>query len=216
MRWEDLAEPWRVCLEEAWAAYRAGSLPIGAAIADPAGAVVARGRNRIHEHEADGGQLHGHRLAHAEINALVALDHRALDPGTCTLYTTTEPCPLCTGAIRIARIGTVRYATRDSVGGSIALLAATPYMRRGVVRVIGPERDDLETFVAALYVECTLHAGEPDRVATLLDCWGPVLPDGVALGRALHASGALRRLGASGTPIAVVLDRLAGLLPPGA
>jgi len=53
--WEALTVPWRACLEEAWAAYRAGSLPIGAAIADPAGSVIARGRNRIHEHEADGG-----------------------------------------------------------------------------------------------------------------------------------------------------------------
>lgn len=28
--WRDLAPPWQVCLEQSWAAYRAGSLPIGA------------------------------------------------------------------------------------------------------------------------------------------------------------------------------------------
>jgi len=127
--------PWRACLEEAGAAYRAGSLPIGAAVADPAGSVIARGRNRIHEHEADGGHLHGHRLAHAELNALNALDYRASDPLHCTRYTTTEPCPRCTGAIRIVKIGTVRYAARATVGGTIALLEATPFMRRGGSRV---------------------------------------------------------------------------------
>ncbi len=215
MLWEALTPPWRACLEEAWAAYRAGSLPIGAAVADPAGAVIARGRNRIYEHEADGGHLHGHRLAHAEMNALNALDYRTIDPLHCTLYTTTEPCPLCTGAIRIVKIGTVRYAARDTVGGSIALLEATPFMRRGGVRVVGPERADLEALVAALHVEFSLHEGMPDRVAHLLDCWGPVIPDGVALGHALHASGELRRLGATGTPIAAVLDRLAVLLSHG-
>lgn len=215
MLWEALTAPWRACLEEAWAAYRAGSLPIGAAIADPAGSVIARGRNRIYEHEADGGHLHGHRLAHAEVNALNALDYRAFDPRVCTLYTTTEPCPLCTGAIRVAKIGAVRYAARDTVGGSIALLAATPFMRRGGVRVAGPERADLEALVAALHVEFSLHEGVPARVAHLLDCWEPVIPDGVALGRTLHTSGELRRLGAAGTPIAAVLDRLAVLLSPG-
>lgn len=103
--WTSLAEPWQICLEEAWTAYCAGSLPIGAAVVDRAGWIVARGRNRIHEDEAEGGHLRGHRLAHAEMNALVALDYRAIDPRDCILYTTTEPCPLCTGAIRIGATG---------------------------------------------------------------------------------------------------------------
>ena len=48
MMWQSLSQPWRACLEEAWTAYRAGSVPIGAAITDGAGRVVARGRNRIY------------------------------------------------------------------------------------------------------------------------------------------------------------------------
>ena len=46
--WNDLLHPWQICVEEAWTAYCAGSIPIGAAILDPTGLLVARGHNRIH------------------------------------------------------------------------------------------------------------------------------------------------------------------------
>lgn len=212
MLWRELEPPWQACLEEAWAAYRAGSIPIGAAITDGAGVIVARGRNRIHEYEAEAGHLHGHRLAHAEMNALNALDYRGFDPRACTLHTTTEPCPLCTGAIRMAKIGAVHYAARDAAAGSITLLEATPFMRRGGVRVFGPERSDLEAIITAMHVEFSLHDGLLDRSTYLFDCWEPIIPDGVALGRALHAAGELRRLGAAGAPVALVVDRLTELL----
>jgi tRNA(Arg) A34 adenosine deaminase TadA len=45
--WQTLEEPWRIALEQAWAAYRAGSLPIGAVVVDADNQVVGRGRNRI-------------------------------------------------------------------------------------------------------------------------------------------------------------------------
>jgi tRNA(adenine34) deaminase len=35
--WADLPAPWQACLEEAWAAYRAGSVPIGAVVTDGRG-----------------------------------------------------------------------------------------------------------------------------------------------------------------------------------
>ena len=54
MIWATLADPWRVCLEEAWTAYCAGSVPIGACITDATGSVLARGRNRIFEPPAGG------------------------------------------------------------------------------------------------------------------------------------------------------------------
>src|SRR5215212_4445037 len=98
--WTRLPVPWRACLELAWEAYQAGSLPIGAVVADAEGEVISRGRNRIHERSGEDGYLFGHKLAHAELNALVTLDNDAYDPAECTLYTTTEPCPLCEGALR--------------------------------------------------------------------------------------------------------------------
>ncbi|HEX2186015.1 MAG TPA: hypothetical protein VHN78_10980, partial [Chloroflexota bacterium] len=63
--WETLSEPWRVCVEELWEGYRAGSPPHGAAVVGPQRQVLARGRNRQLEATAPGVFLAGHRLAHA-------------------------------------------------------------------------------------------------------------------------------------------------------
>jgi hypothetical protein len=39
--WHDLTPPWQSCIEEAWIAYCMGSLPIGTALTDASGKVVA-------------------------------------------------------------------------------------------------------------------------------------------------------------------------------
>jgi len=209
--WDHLAPPWRGCLEEAWAAYRAGSIPIGAVVTDRAGRIVARGRNRIFQANAEGNHIYGHRLAHAEMNALNALDYAAVDPTACVLYTTTEPCPLCTGAIRVVRLRDVRYASRDAAGGSIDLLQANAYMRRGQVAVTGPENADLEAIIVAMHVEFGL-ARRDDAWQWVVDAWDATTPRGVALGRVLHQSGEVRALRAEGAPAATVVDTLAARL----
>src|SRR5687767_14489485 len=92
--WAALAPPFQAAVEEAWSAYCAGSLPHGAAVADAQGHVLARGRNRVYERQPGGGStlvLHGHPLAHAEVNALMALDYASVDVRSCVLYATTEP-----------------------------------------------------------------------------------------------------------------------------
>ena len=114
--WEQLSEPWRACVEEAWDAYREGSLPIGAVVTDDHESVLSRGRNRIHERSGPTGAIFGHKLAHAELNALLSLDHREHDPRACVLWTTTEPCPLCVGAARMSEVGGLRYASREPWG----------------------------------------------------------------------------------------------------
>ncbi len=211
MFWNRLAPPWQICLDEAWTAYCAGSLPIGAVITDVAGRVLARGRNRIYESTPSGPTLYGHRLAHAEVNALVALDYADLDPLDCVLYTTTEPCPLCTGAIRMVGIGAVHYASRDTAAGSIALLEATPFMRRRAIQVVGPTDPDLEAIIVALHTEVVLYPPMA-RPAWLLEVWEEAVPQGVALGRRLYATGELARMGADGAPTATVVNHLAARL----
>ena len=69
--WRELDEPWRASLELAWEAYLAGTVPVGAAVAGADGRVVARGRNRIFDPPGTG--LAGTRLAHAEVDAVLAL-----------------------------------------------------------------------------------------------------------------------------------------------
>lgn len=211
MLWERLAPPWQACIEEAWAAYRAGSLPIGAAITDRSGRILARGRNRIFETDAEGHLLRGHRLAHAEMNALIALDWAGVHPHDCILYTTTEPCPLCAGAVRMMRLREVRYAARDGAAGSVNLLQANDYMRRGAVTVVGPHDATLEVVLAALLVEFALRQGDWNNI-TWAERLARDLPEGTWLGQALHASGELREWADAGASAAATIDRLAARL----
>jgi len=211
MLWDELVTPWQACLEEAWAAYGAGTIPIGAVVVDATGQIVARGRNRIYDRTPAGRLLFGHRLAHAEVNALIAVDHERVDLPACAIYTTTEPCPLCVGAIRMLRLGAVHYASRDTAAGSIALLDATPFMRRRPIHVTGPERADLEALIVALHTAFNHEQGLPG-VQWVLGAWETVTPAGCALGRALAASGELGRWRDAGAPAALVIDALAARL----
>jgi tRNA(adenine34) deaminase len=144
-----VSEPWLTCLELAWEAYQADTVPVGAVVVGPDGAVVSRGRNRIHEHDAPPGQLANTYLAHAEINALAQLpaapypDH--------ALYTTLEPCPLCIGAAVMAMVGKVRFAANDYFSGSSA---SVPHKYLGDrVTVEGPLQSPVGLLAAAIHLD---------------------------------------------------------------
>ena len=61
-----LSEPWQAALEMAWEGYCAGTLPIGAAVADHEGKVLSRARNRSMDQCAPNKQIFGDMLAHAD------------------------------------------------------------------------------------------------------------------------------------------------------
>ena len=102
----------QMALELAREASAAGEVPVGCVIADAAGRVIGRGRNR-REENADA-------TAHAEIEAIreagEALGSWRLD--SCTLYVTLEPCPMCAGAIINARVPILVFGAADAVSGS--------------------------------------------------------------------------------------------------
>ncbi len=191
--WKTLAKPWRACLELAWDAYRAGSLPIGSVVVDKTGEVVARGRNRLHESAEKAGFLSGHRLAHAEVNALLDFDDVQHDPQSCTLYTTTEPCPLCVGAVRMMGIGALEYASRDPWAGCAAMFETVPYIRRKGVRVSSLAGSTFEAQLIALQVDAHLRRTAP-HAHPFLPSWREVLPVGVGAGERLFEAGILERL----------------------
>ena len=89
-----------------------GEVPVGCVIADAAGRVIGRGRNRREEL--------GDATAHAEVEAIreagAALGSWRLEG--CTMYVTLEPCPMCAGAIVNARIPRVYYGARDEAMGA--------------------------------------------------------------------------------------------------
>jgi tRNA(adenine34) deaminase len=105
----------QLALEEAQQAIREEEVPIGAVIVHN-GQLIARAHNQRE-------QLHD-PTAHAEMIAITqaaeALRSWRLDG--CTLYVTLEPCPMCAGAIVLARIPTVVYGAVDPKAGAVQTL----------------------------------------------------------------------------------------------
>jgi tRNA(adenine34) deaminase len=126
----------RLALAEARAAAQAGEVPVGAVIVCK-GKVIARGRNAIvARHDP---------TAHAELVAVrkAAARLRSERLVGCSLYTTLEPCPMCAGAIVLARIAEVVYGARDpkaGAAGSVVDLLRHPKLnhRLTVTGPVGP------------------------------------------------------------------------------
>lgn len=205
--WETLDEPWRVCLELAWESYRQGSLPIAAVIVDQQGAVVACGRNRLRDDastddSSEANALRRHPLAHAEMNALLAFPFGERSAAACTLLTTTEPCPLCVGAVRMCSLGGLSYASRDPWAGCSRMFETVPYIRRKGIRVTSLAGSPLETCLIALQTDAHLRVSRPEEEHTLfLNVWREVVPVGVTAGEWLFASGALLTSARSGADV---------------
>lgn len=109
----------RVALEEARLADAEGEIPIGAVIVRD-GEVLARAHNRRE-------QLND-PTAHAEMIAIreasQKLDDRRLTG--CTLYTTLEPCPMCAGAMVMAKLSRCFFGASDERQGCCESVYAIP------------------------------------------------------------------------------------------
>ena len=115
-------------LEQAARAAGAGEVPVGAVVVQ-GDRVVALAHNR---READQDPT-----AHAEVLAVraaaSALGSWRLDG--CTVYVTLEPCPMCAGALWLARVDRLVYATRDEKAGAAGTLynvAADPRLNHQI------------------------------------------------------------------------------------
>jgi tRNA(adenine34) deaminase len=209
--WETLSHPWRVCVEQAWQAYCSGSVPIGAVITNETGEILSVGRNRIFDQAPESEkQISGVPLAHAELNALLALDYAEVDPHLCILYSIVEPCPLCIGAICMAGIKNVHYAARDTWSGSTNLLEATPYLRSKSIKAVGPQDSEFETVIQMMQVDCHLRKAHP-RVELVLEAWEKD-PEAIRKGRMLFRAGELPRMREEGFSAAEALSRIHELM----
>ncbi len=184
-------------MDLAWEAYRAGSLPIGAVVANAEGRVLSAGRNRIHEPTGPPGTVFGRKLAHAELNTLLSLEGEE-DPRDCVLYTTTEPCPLCVGAARMADVGGLRYASREPWAGSAGMFETVPYLQRGNLGLEGPQNPQLEAVLISLLVERYLRL-RPKVLPSFLKLYEEDMPEATRAAQNAHRSGLLRTMNADGT-----------------
>lgn len=189
--WDRLSPPWQACVEQAWIAYCGKSLPIGAVVADKDGKILSVGRNRIYDRPGgDPGRLKGMPLAHAEMNALIALDYEHINPRSAILYTTSEPCPLCIGGLYMSGVGELRYASRDPYTGSVELLEKTDYLRLKKVQVIGPEDPAFEHLLITWLVEHKMQITDKSY-KKVIDTWENTFPIAVEDGRKLYEAGVL-------------------------
>lgn len=106
----------RRALAEAHAAAEKGEVPVGAIYVSKAGDIIGRAHN-LRETLTD-------PTAHAEMigmtQAASALESWRLIDVTC--YVTLEPCPMCAGALILARVGRVVFGASDPKAGACGSL----------------------------------------------------------------------------------------------
>jgi tRNA(adenine34) deaminase len=109
-RWMSLA------LREAEKAFEKDEVPVGAVVLDSNGSVVGRGFNQT--------EMLSDATAHAEMialtSAMATMDSKYLQD--CTLVVTLEPCPMCSGAILLAKVGRVVFGSYDAKMGAAGTL----------------------------------------------------------------------------------------------
>lgn len=108
-----LPEPMLLAFNEAEAAAARGEVPVGAALVDRSGAILASAGNRTLELRDP--------TAHAEmlvIRAASGVNGNERLVG-CDIYVTLEPCAMCAAAISLARLRRLYFAAPDEKMGAV-------------------------------------------------------------------------------------------------
>jgi tRNA(adenine34) deaminase len=178
------------CLDQAWQALLRGNIPVGAAILDETGAIIATGQNMVYSASpvssaAAPQHLARSLLAHAEINALAGLTPERRY-GRCHLITSLEPCPLCMGAVAQATMGSVSYLGADPFNGAAAQRVTTRYTSRVRLALSGPREDAAGRLAAGLHLAYFLRRNPAGSCATV---HRELRPDLVAAAESMIAAG---------------------------
>lgn len=146
--WDGLDEAWRMAFRQAWDAVRGGNIGVGACASTVGGEIIHASRNRVNDKDGPHGEIFGSSLAHAEMNVLARLGFRKHH--NLVLTTTLQPCLQCAGAIRLSRIGTVRFAGHDVYWDGYhefgRLAVREGQRRRRPAQRLGPRDDELGVF----------------------------------------------------------------------
>jgi tRNA(Arg) A34 adenosine deaminase TadA len=108
----------RLAIQKAKEAREDGNHPFGAILVDEQGTVVLSAKNTVNtEHDATG---------HAETNLMRKASQQFSKDflRQCTLYTSTEPCVMCAGAIYWTGVGRVVYGLSET--GLYQMTGANP------------------------------------------------------------------------------------------
>jgi tRNA(adenine34) deaminase len=205
--WNKFSIPWQAAFTEAWESYCNGSIPIGAVLIDSLGNVVSQGRNRINESMAPEGQTCSNHLAHAEINVLLQLNIK--DPNLdskYTLYTTTEPCVLCFGAIVMSGIRRVRYAALDPIaGGSNLNNASNSFIQSREIDIQCVDKF-LGNIQRVLRTDYLLRLDDKIKAESIIFSESIDYPEAVELGKRWYKSNKLIQAKQNGLTVGTIID----------
>jgi len=127
-------------------ARQSGNHPFGALLADPQGNILLEAENTVVTDKDCTG--------HAELNLMRAASKKYDGDflATCTLYTSTEPCPMCSGAIFWGNVRRIvfglseerLYSLIDPASEEILYLPCRDIFEKGQkpIEVIGPILED--------------------------------------------------------------------------
>jgi tRNA(Arg) A34 adenosine deaminase TadA len=139
---------------------------VGACASTVDGEIIHASRNRVNDEDGPHGEIFGSSLAHAETNVLSRIKFRQYRG--LVLTTTLQPCVQCAAAIRLAPVGTVRFAGHDGYWDGLhefsKLAVHEVQRRRPLPTRVGPRDDALGAFGLLI---ARFRVGNPRLVGNL-------------------------------------------------
>ncbi|HEV56388.1 MAG TPA: tRNA adenosine(34) deaminase TadA [Phycisphaerales bacterium] len=137
----------RKAIDQAYVAEENGDVPIGCVIVQD-DRIIAKAYNQREQLQDP--------TAHAEI---IALTQAAAAVGSwrlhgCTVYVTLEPCPMCAGALVLARVDRLVYGCDDPKTGAVRSLyniVQDPRLNHRIKVTAGVLRDDCSAQLSAFF-----------------------------------------------------------------
>ena len=141
-------------LKQAGLALEADEVPVGAVIVHK-GQIIARAHNQM--------KMLKDPTAHAE---MIAITQAAAHLGNerlndCDMYVTMEPCPMCAGAMVLARIRNLYYSTEDpksGVAGSVIDILQNNKLNHRVKVTPGILREESRSIIQEFFKGKRKHA----------------------------------------------------------
>ena len=150
----------KAALDEALKALDEGEVPVGAVVVSD-GRIVGRGHNQV--------EALGDPTAHAEVLAIGAAA-RSLEGARltgATIYVTMEPCPMCAGAIVLARLKRLVYACSDPKSGycgSLGNIVDDPALNHNAKVTSGVLEEESASLLSRFFEKLRVERAERDPV----------------------------------------------------
>ena len=137
----------KIAIEEAQLAALKNEIPIGAVLVDENGFIIAKAHNLV--------MTLNDPTAHAEILVIrESSKNFGLRLTNSTVYVTMEPCPMCAGALVLARIRRLVYALPSPYGaaGSLFNVTDNSFLNHQIEVVAGCLEDEAKSILKKFFI----------------------------------------------------------------